>query len=337
MKKINGIIICFLLAIIAWYLGKSVPLIGASIFGLLLGIVAGIVLRYKNQYEGYKLGVTYTQKKLLKLAIVLLGFQMNFSYVIAVGNTSLLVMGATIVTSLLVAYFLGRGMKIASNTGILIGVGTSICGGSAIMATAPVIDAHDDEVTHAISTIFLFNIIGALTFPIMGSIFGMTDVGFGLWAGTAINDTSSVVAAASQWSQSHGNDIALTYATIVKLTRTLMIVPITLCLALWRVIKAKSETKNAVTYKMSKIFPWFVLYFLGVVILNSVFDLPLMLTKSLTSLGKFMIAMAMVSVGMSVDIRYMIKQGIRPLLLGLACSISVASVALLVQYVIGIW
>jgi len=142
-----------------------------------------------------------------------------------------------------------------ANTKILIGVGTSICGGSAIAATAPVIEADDKEVAFAISTIFLFNIIAVFVFPALGHLMKMSDDQFGLWAGTAINDTSSVVAAAFSYSDSAGR-----YATIVKLTRTLMIIPVTLVLAFSR---KRGAGKNAGSVELGKIFPWFVLGFLA--------------------------------------------------------------------------
>lgn len=149
---------------------------------------------------------------------------------------SLAVMLCTIAASLLTALLMGRVLKVPSNTATLIGVGTSICGGSAIAATAPVIDADDREVAYSISTIFLFNILAVFLFPALGRILHMTDTGFGIWAGTAINDTSSVVAAGFAFSDAAGE-----LATIVKLTRTLMIIPITLALTLYRTWKRKRQ------------------------------------------------------------------------------------------------
>ena len=168
-------------------------------------------------------------------------------------------------------------MKIPSNVSILVGVGSSICGGSAIAATTPVINADDEEIAKSISIIFLFNVIAAFLFPVLGNILGLNDIGFGMFAGTAINDTSSVVAAGQTWASAHGNDIVLNYATIVKLTRTLAIIPITLILALYR-----SKKNTTTTVKLSKIFPWFVLFFLLAAIINTVFNMSANITKPLT-------------------------------------------------------
>lgn len=155
----------------------------------------------------------------------------------------------TLTASFLTAFIVGKLLKVEGKTATLIGVGTSICGGSAIAATAPVIGADDEEVAHSISTIFLFNVIAAFLFPFLGHVMGMSDHSFGLWAGTAVNDTSSVVAAGYTFSNAAGN-----LAVIVKLTRTLLIVPVTLVLALYTSRKA-AGSKSGNNYNIVKIFP----------------------------------------------------------------------------------
>ena len=178
---------------------------------------------------------------------------MNLFHVFSVGSQSLLIMFATIGAAGITAWLVGRYLQLPGNISTLIGVGTAICGGSAIAATAPVISATDKEVAYSISTIFLFNIAAVFIFPFLGHFLGMNDIGFGMWAGTAINDTSSVVAAGYSYSQAAGN-----FATIVKLTRTLMIIPITLGLALYTARKSVSIS----TYSFATVFPWFILGFL---------------------------------------------------------------------------
>ncbi len=168
------------------------------------------------------------------------GFSMNLATVLQKGREALPIILATISTSLVIAYILSKTLRLPGKTAILIGVGSSICGGSAIAATAPVIDADDSEIAQSISVIFFFNIIAALLFPALGSALGLSNEGFGLFAGTAINDTSSVTAAASAWDGMHGSN-TLEAATIVKLTRTLAIIPITLFLACYKTGKEKKN------------------------------------------------------------------------------------------------
>ncbi|MEG2200134.1 MAG: putative sulfate exporter family transporter, partial [Anaerovorax sp.] len=268
VKKISyGVLFCLVLAMPAWFLGNAFPIIGGPVFGILLGMIIIMIFPHLQE-KNLGPGIKYTSKKLLQYSIILLGFEMNLFNVIRVGGQSLLVMIFTLTSAFLVAYFVGKALHLKGKMTILIGVGTSICGGSAIAATAPVIRAEDEDVAHAISTIFLFNIIAVFLFPPLGHFMGMSDIGFGMWAGTAINDTSSVVAAGVSWSSAVGNNVALEFATIVKLTRTLMIVPITLVLAIFTSKQMKKDNQqqndhgeSVGAFQFSKVFPWFVLGF----------------------------------------------------------------------------
>ena len=227
-NTVPGVALCAALAVPAWFLGKLVPVIGSAVFAIVFGMILAFFKRPKV-LDG---GVRFTSKKVLQASIVFLGFGMNFYTVMEVGGNSVLIILSTIATSLIVSFVLAKLLKIPSNVATLVGVGSSICGGSAIAATAPVIRAKDSDVATSVSVIFLFNVIAAFTFPALGQAMGMSDTGFGMWAGTAINDTSSVVAAGQSWASMTGSDVALQYATIVKLTRTLAIIPITLALAI---------------------------------------------------------------------------------------------------------
>lgn len=340
MEKIRdtlpGILLCFLIALPAWLLGKAFPVIGGPIFGITFGIIVSSV---KKPVWAEK-GIAYTSKKILQYSIILLGFEMNLFTIITVGRQSLLVIISTLSASFLTAFVMGRLLKLERNTTILIGVGTSICGGSAIAATAPVISAENEEVAHSISTIFLFNIIAVFIFPFLGRLLLMSDMGFGMWAGTAINDTSSVVAAGSAWSSYAGNETALSFATIVKLTRTLMIIPVTLVLAIYtsRAAKrAQTAEPSGGNFRFTKIFPWFVLGFAGAALVNTFTPIPLELSSSLGSAGKFMIIMALSAIGMNTQVRKLFSNGFRPIFLGLCCWFAVASVSLLVQTGIQLW
>ena len=327
-KNYQGLLLCLLIGIIAALLGKHFSIIGGPVFAILLGLIISLFPR-KNYFQS---GITFTSKKILQYAIVLLGFGMNLFDIFKVGSQSLLIIISTISTSLIVSYVISKLMKIPSNVSILVGVGSSICGGSAIAATAPVIDANDEDIAKSISVIFLFNVIAAFLFPVLGNLLGLNDTGFGMWAGTAINDTSSVVAAGQTWASSHGNDIALNYATIVKLTRTLAIIPITLAIALYR-----SKKNTTTTVKLSKIFPWFVLFFLLTAIISTVFNMSPNITAPLSEAGKFFITMAMGAIGLNTNIVKLIKTGGKPIIMGLFCWISIAVVSLLIQHVLHIW
>ena len=328
-SKGTGILMCFIIAVPAWLLGRAIPIIGGPVFGILFGIIIALFRRP----DSLEAGIKFTSKKILQWSIILLGFEMNLFNVIKVGGQSLAVMVFTLTSSFITAYLVGKALKIDGKTTCLIGVGTSICGGSAIAATAPVIRADDEEVAQAISTIFLFNIIAVFIFPPLGHLIGLSDTGFGMWAGTAINDTSSVVAAGASWSSAAGNNTALAFATIVKLTRTLMIVPITLVLAVYTTRKTMNEESS--NYSIKKIFPWFVLGFVMAAIVNTFVPLPQGLPETLVMIGKFMIVMAMTAIGLNTNLKKLLTNGLKPICLGLSCWFVVAVVSLIVQKMIG--
>ena len=323
----KGIAFSAFIAVFAYFLGKKFPVVGGPVFGILLGII----LNNFKRPESLESGIKFTSKKILQYAVILLGFGLNLREVIVVGKSSLLIILSTISTALIISYLAAKFLKIDSKIATLIGVGSSICGGSAIAATAPVIDAKDEDIATSISVIFLFNIIAALIFPTLGVKLGMSHTGFGMWAGTAINDTSSVVAASGTWSTMFNDDTALNYATIVKLTRTLAIIPITLVLGI-----AKSK-ENAKKVSILKTFPTFVLFFLLASVLTSLLPLPTSFLSAMKFLSKFFIIMAMTAIGLNTDIKKLISQGGKAIIEGGLCWIGIIFVSLFMQKLLHIW
>lgn len=338
-NTVPGVALCAALAVPAWFLGKLMPVIGSAVFAIVFGMILAFFKRPKV-LDG---GVRFTSKKVLQASIVFLGFGMNFYTVMEVGGNSVLIILSTIATSLIVSFVLAKLLKIPSNVATLVGVGSSICGGSAIAATAPVIRAKDSDVATSVSVIFLFNVIAAFTFPALGQAMGMSDTGFGMWAGTAINDTSSVVAAGQSWASMTGSDVALQYATIVKLTRTLAIIPITLALAILEGIKAKrsATAEGGIRFSFVKVFPWFVVFFLLAAVVNTwlfpALRVPETVPAFLNTAGKFMITLAMAAIGLNTNIVKLVRSGWKPILLGLVCWIAIAGVSIGVQSALGLW
>lgn len=323
INKLPGITLALVIAIPAWLLGNAFPIIGSPV----LGILFGMVLAFWKRPSRFNEGITYTAKKLLQYSIILMGFGMNLFNVFKVGKQTLILMFFTLSAAFITAYFIGKLLKINGKIATLIGVGSSICGGSAIAATAPVINANEEEVAHSISTIFLFNVVAAFLFPFLGHLLGMSDQCFGLWTGTAVNDTSSVVAAGYSFSNAAGN-----LAVIVKLTRTLAIVPITVVLAIYT-SKKEARSKEG-SYNIIKIFPWFVLGFTAASVISTFIPLPAGVAEFLSKAGKFIIVMAMASVGLNTNVIKLVKNGARPIILGLACWIVIALTSLGVQHFI---
>ena len=333
-----GLALCLIVAIPCWLLGKAFPIVGGSVFAILAGMVISLIRRPSAKMTP---GITYTSKKILQYAVILLGFGLNLSEIAKVGATSLPIIVSTISTSLIVSFLLYKLMKMPANISTLIGVGSSICGGSAIAATAPVISADDEEIAQSISVIFLFNVIAALVFPTLGGVLGLSNEGFGLFAGTAVNDTSSVTATASAWDGMHPGANTLDQATIVKLTRTLAIIPITLVLAIWRTAKIKrAGGAGENTFSLKKIFPFFILFFVLASVITTVatsLGVPSGAFSPFKELSKFFIIMAMAAIGLNTDIVKLVRSGGKPIFMGLCCWIAIACVSLGMQHVIGIW
>ena len=334
-ERAPGVLVCLGISAPCWLLGRAVPVVGGPVFAILAGMAAALFWREKGAAGP---GIAFTSRKVLQYAVVLLGFGLDLSEIARVGLQSLPIILSTITISLAAAFLLRKTLRVGTNISILVGVGSSVCGGSAIAATAPVIGADDEEIAQAISVIFLFNVAAALLFPTLGNMLGLSNEGFGLFAGTAINDTSSVTAAASTWDSLHGTGGAvLERATIVKLTRTLAIIPITLALALRRASGARQGGEG---FSLKRVFPFFILFF----VLASVVTTAAVLAGAdaglfapFKELSKFFIIMAMGAIGLNTDLVKLARSGGRPILMGLCCWAAITAVSLAMQRALNIW
>ena len=339
VKKIGpGLALCLILSIPSYLLGRLFPVVGGPVFAILAGMAVSLLLKDRGRYQA---GIAFTSKKILQYAVILLGFGLNLSEVAKVGATSLPIICTTITISLVIAYLLRKQLDMPNNVAVLVGVGSSICGGSAIAATAPVIGADDEEIAQSISVIFLFNILAALLFPAFGGVLGMGDEGFGLFAGTAINDTSSVTAAASTWDTLHGTGgKVLEYATIVKLTRTLAIIPITLVLAFWRTwqVRRGGGVSNG-SFDLRKIFPFFILFFVLASMITTtatVAGADPALFQPFKDLSKYFIILAMAAIGLNTDLVKLVRTGGKPIVMGVCCWAGITCASLVMQHLQGL-
>jgi uncharacterized integral membrane protein (TIGR00698 family) len=330
LLRASGLLLAIGIALVAWWLGRMVPLIGGPVFGIVIGIA---VRNLFSPGESYNRGIQFASKQILQWSIIALGFGLSLTQVAKTGLESLSVTMITMTTAFVTAFVLGRLLKVHNKLQVLIGVGTAICGGSAIAAVTPIIKPDDHDTAFAISTIFLFNVVAVLLFPLLGHMLHLSDLGFGLWAGTAINDTSSVVAAGYSYSTAAGD-----YATIVKLTRATLIIPICLVLAIIVAVREKRAAKQAGTssdFSLRRIFPWFILWFLVASAVRTAGYVPVAIQPTIHLAAEFMIIVALTAIGLSANLRKMAATGARPILLGLGVWAAVSISSLLVQLVIG--
>lgn len=336
----SGILVCLVIAIPSWLLGKVFPVVGGAVIAIVAGMIITIFWNNKGKAEA---GIKWTSKTILQTAVVLLGFGMNLGVIFQTGKQSLPIIICTITTSLFIAWILQKVLKVPANTSILVGVGSSICGGSAIAATAPVIDADDDEIAQSIAVIFFFNVLAAIFFPLLGKVIGFDTLhgeAFGIFAGTAINDTSSVTAAASTWDSMWklGSE-TLNKAVTVKLTRTLAIIPITLGLSWIRTKRNVKEETQATKFSLKRAFPMFIFYFIVAAIITTVcvhMGVDVEVFQPMKELSKFMIIMAMAAIGLNSNVIQLIRTGGKPIIVGASCWCGITIVSLVMQNVMKI-
>lgn len=325
-SRIWGLLLAAAVAVCALYLGERWPIIGGPVFGIVVGM---LIRNTVGLGPLFRPGTQYASKVMLQWSIIALGFGLSLPQILLTGADSLVVTAVTITVAFVSAYVLGKVLRIPEKLGTLIGVGTAICGGSAIAAVTPILEPEEHETALAISTIFIFNIVAVLTFPFLGHLMHMSDAGFGVWAGTAINDTSSVVAAGFSYSNQAGD-----HATIVKLTRATLIIPICLVLAGLQIWRHKQAGKKV---HIMRIIPWFILWFILASAVRSAGWLPVEWLEPLRFIAQILMVLALSAIGLSSDLQVMRRAGLRPALLGLGVWVAVAVSSLVVQQWIGVW
>ena len=341
MKKlviVPGMVISMLIALFSIWIESLLPIhiVGASVIAMFIGMTLNHFLKKTTVFS---VGAKFTSKKILKLAIIMLGLSLNINTIFSVGKMSLVVMFFTLLTCFGGGYFIGKVLKLNWKLSNLISAGTGICGGSAIAAIAPTIDADDNDVAYAMSATFLFDMAMILLFPIMGRAMGMSDEAFALWAGTAVNDTSSVVATGYSFSEAAGD-----FATMVKLTRTLSIIPTVLVFAFINLHLKRKEAKARgvdestlkANFSIKKIFPWFIVGFVAMSVIASLVAIPVEIVSNTKTISKFLMVAALSAIGLNTSFASMKKTGIRPMIHGFIISALVVVVALLVEIAMGI-
>ena len=319
-----GLVLVSALAGLATVAGGLAPVVGAPVIAILCGIVISLVRKPSARLRP---GIVFGSKKVLQGSIVLLGSELSLGQLLTTGARSLPVLLGTLIAALAMAWLAGRLLGLRGDVTTLVGVGTAVCGASAIAATDAVIDADEADVSYAIAAIFTFNVVAVLCYPSLGHALGLSQHAFGLWAGTAINDLSSVVAASAVYGHA-----AVAQAVVVKLTRTLAIIPI--CLGLAATGRRRRQEGVEVTpgerLKLGRILPPFIPVFLAAAIANTVGLVPAGWHHALSDLSTWMITAALGAIGLSTDMRQIRQAGLRPLALGgtLWLTVGLASLGL---------
>ena len=327
-----GVAICFAVAALSVLLEKLIPgeLLGASIIALFMGTIINSFFHP----AWVKPALKFTSKKVLKAAIILLGASLSVNTILSVGKMTFFVMIFTFAMCFGGGYFIRKLFGLNWKLSNLISAGTGICGGSAVAAIAPVIDADDKDIAFAMSSTFLFDMVMIALYPLMGKALGMSDIAYGIWAGTSVNDTASVVASGYAFSEAAGD-----FATMVKLTRTIAIIPTVLVFAWIGVRMKKKEMQTSSGGKkvnMMKIIPWFIGGFLLLAIANSIGFIPAAVSGIMKTASKFLMVTALAAIGLSTSITDFKKAGLKPMFYGITIDTLVTLTALVVIWCMGL-
>ena len=336
MKKrgqfVLGVAICVVVAILAILLEKLIPgeILGSSIIALFLGTIINSFFHP----DWMKPALKFTSKKVLKSAIILLGASLSVSTIMSVGKMTFFVMVFTFAMCFGGGYFVRKLFGLNWKLGNLISAGTGICGGSAVAAIAPVIDAEDKDIAVAMSSTFLFDMIMGALYQILCKLLGMTDIAYGIWAGTSVNDTASVVASGYAFSEAAGD-----FAMMVKLTRTIAIIPTVLVFAYigTRMKQKELQTQSGgKKVNILKIIPWFICGFLALAIANSVGVIPVEVSGVMKGVSKFLMVSALAAIGLGTSIADFKKAGLAPMFYGITIDTLVTLTALAVIWCMGL-
>jgi uncharacterized integral membrane protein (TIGR00698 family) len=345
-SKSYGFTLALVLAITAYWLHG----LSAMIEPMLVAIVAGVIIRNTiGLSPRFLVGVKWCVLTLMPLGIVLMGARLNFYDVVRTSGQALIISVICVAVAIALTLWMCRKVGISQKLGILLAIGTAICGGTAIAVAAPVIEADDNDTAFAITTVTLFGLVAVFVLPLLGHLMDMTQLEFGVWAGTSVHQTPQVVATGFAYGPAAGD-----IATIVKLVRVLLLAPVVIGLSIWygRQKRAQQIAHVSKVGKLTTLFPPFILGFVALALAATLHLLPnftlhlqesflwnagdvdVVLAKKVTWLSTFILTIAMAGVGLGVDLRGVRKIGVKALYVGLAAAVVLAVFSLTLLKVI---
>jgi uncharacterized integral membrane protein (TIGR00698 family) len=303
---------------------REIP--GLNLFSpMILSMIVGMVFHnVVGTPVGAKAGVVFSLRRILRLAIILLGLQLTAQELIEVGATGMAVIVLTLVSTFVFTTWLGRLIGVDRKLTQLIAAGTSICGASAVIATNTVTRAHDEDVAYTVGCVTVFGSIAMFTYPLLPAVLQLDPHAFGLWSGASIHEIGQVVAAGFQDGKQAGE-----FATIAKLSRVTMLAPTVICLNLMAARRAGLHRHNHADRRTRPPLPWFILGFIGLASVNSVVTIPTEGRSVVVQLTTFLLSMALAAMGLETDFAKLVAKGLRPFLLGLSAFVFIAGFSLM--------
>ena len=332
-RLLPGLLLALGVALVARVLGELIPISEVTI-AVLAGLSVANVAPLSPSMEP---GFAFAVRRLLRSGIVLLGAQLSFAAVVSTGLAAIGLVGALVAATMAAMVVAARHAGVHARLGLLLAVGTAICGNTAVLATAPMIGARHRDVAIAIAIITVFGTAAVFAYPLVGAALNLQPHVYGTWAGTAVNDTSQAVAAGFAYGEEAGQA-----ATVVKLTRNSLLAPVLLVVALWWSHGSADPADRVMSMwpRLRQAVPLFVLGFVGMALLNTLGAFDRVLgsvdaAESLAIVGRFLILVALAAVGLSTRLGLMREVGLRPIYLGLAGSVCLAIVSLVMIALVG--
>ena len=305
------------IAVVTHVVLRSVPLVPDVVGAIVLGTVVGNVGFGERAAPGARLVVRYG----LRLAIIALGAGLNFAVIAGRGWSTLLLIVVLVVVAMTLGLLLGRAADLGRTVSVLLGVGTAICGASAILAVSPLVNARQRETAYAITTIFVFNLVALLTLPYVGHALGFNQIRFGTWVGTSVNDTSVVVATGYVFGPTAG-----AIATLVKLTRTMLLVPLAIFVGI--AYGGSGQDRQSIVRRAATNIPWFVLGFFLMALLNTTHVVPPAIAQDIAQGGALLLVVVLAAVGLGVNLAGIRQMGVKPLLIGFVLGVTMVIISI---------
>lgn len=328
LRILPGLLLTLLIAAIAFGL-RLVPVL-AIISPIMLAMLIGIAYRFFARQPAWAVsGVLFSQRRLLRIAIVLLGLQLTVTQIIELGAIALIILTTTLIFTFIFTVQVGRFLDVDPKLAQLIASGTAICGASAVFAANEVVKGTEEDVTYAVACVTVFGTIAMLLYPLLPALLNLGPAEFGLWTGSSIHEIAQVVAASFQNGQ-----IAGEFATIAKLSRVIMLAPLVIALDL---LTRRAQNNGQASDKSARrpFIPWFVVGFIVAVSVSSIVTIPVELKSHLMLMTTLLLAMALAAMGLQTDLANLRRKGFRPALLGALAFAFIGSFSLVCIKLLG--
>lgn len=326
IKNLNGIIFSLIIAYISMYIANLFTAlhINPFIIAIFLGVLIANTIKIP---DSFKPGITFTSKKILRFAIILLGFKISINEIMNLGLNSLLVITLSVISCYIFTVWIGQKIGVDKKLSTLLASGTSICGASAIIATNEVIKADDKDAAISVGIISIVGTFFMILLPIIFYALKLNQNMYSVWVGSSIQEVAQVVGAGFSVNDETGK-----LSSLIKMSRVTFIVPMTFYLLFTEMKTIKKETSTKKLDLKSLNIPWFVLMFIVVIFINSLNIIPKEIVKTIIYIDNLLLTASMFCLGLGISISKLKEAGRKPIYLGFISAIQISLTAFIASY-----